>query len=262
MKEKAGRRVAIVSGVAALLTISTALGLWLLERRSPEGQGDLTEARNPGAGRPQALVEGPLDGADFARQRPLFLRLFKQESLLEMWVQEDGRWTLLKEFEICRWAGKLGPKEREGDHQSPEGFYLVGEKQLNPNSSYHLSFNLGFPNVVERAQGRTGSYLMIHGGCQSAGCYAMTDEGVEEIYRMVEAALAGGQQAVPVHVFPFRLTNAALAAFAQDSRWSFWKSLQPGYQAFERSGNPPMIYGCGQSYAVQPGDGCKALASW
>ena len=134
---------------------------------------------------------------------PVYLRIFKAESELELFGLHEGRWTLLKTFPICHWSGTLGPKYREGDMQSPEGFYAVDLGRLNPNSTFHLSFNLGFPNAVERAQGRTGSFLMVHGNCVSIGCYAMTDPGIEEIYRLVEAALEAGQAGVPVHAFPF-----------------------------------------------------------
>ena len=99
---------------------------------------------------------------------------------------------------------------KEGDRQAPEGFYTVAPEQLNPNSRWHRSFSLGFPNVFDKAKGRTGSFLMVHGGCASIGCYAMTDPVVDEIWRLVTAALDTGQARVPVHVFPFRMTDGNL----------------------------------------------------
>ena len=78
-------------------------------------------------------------------------------------------------YPICLWSGRLGPKLREGDRQAPEGFYTVSAEQLNPNSRWHRSFSLGFPNAFDQAHGRTGSFIMVHGGCPSIGCYAMTD---------------------------------------------------------------------------------------
>ena len=107
-------------------------------------------------------------------------------------------------YPICRWSGRLGPKFREGDRQAPEGFYTVDAEQLNPNSRMHRSFNLGFPNAYDQAHGRTGSFLMVHGGCASIGCYAVTDPAVDEIWRMVTAALEQGQAR-----FPFMSSRSA-----------------------------------------------------
>ncbi|MEM8617038.1 MAG: L,D-transpeptidase family protein, partial [Pseudomonadota bacterium] len=160
-----------------------------------------------------ACSQSPAQELDnrFTRLEPgteTFIRIFKQENELELWLKapNENQYELSKTFPICAWSGALGPKLREGDGQSPEGFYRVGLGSLNPNSSFHLSFNLGFPNAYDRAHGRTGSYLMVHGACASIGCYAMTDAGIEEIYAAVETTLRSGQTAVSVHVFPFRLT--------------------------------------------------------
>lgn len=132
------------------------------------------------------------------------------------------RYALFDSYPICAFSGGPGPKLAEGDGQSPEGFYEVGRRQLNPDSAYHLAFDLGFPNALDRMLGRTGSYLMVHGSCVSIGCYAMTDHGITEIYGLVAAALEAGQPGVPVHVFPFRMTPSAMAA-AADSTWAaFW----------------------------------------
>ena len=130
-----------------------------------------------------------------------------------------GAFAPFETYPICAWSGELGPKLAEGDRQAPEGFYAVGLKQLNPNSNYHRAFNLGFPNAYDRALGRTGSFLMVHGDCVSIGCYAMTDQGIDEIYRIVEAALHQGQREVPVHAFPFRMTEKAMAEKA-GHRWA------------------------------------------
>lgn len=151
---------------------------------------------------------------------PVFIRIFKQSRELEVWLRRDSdkQWLLLRSYPICNYSGRLGPKLCEGDRQSPEGVYWVGPGQLNPGSRYHLAFNLGFPNRFDRANGRTGSYLMVHGNCVSIGCYAMADRGIEEIYALVEAALKNGQPRFQVQAFPARLTEAWLAAHA-GSRW-------------------------------------------
>ncbi|GHB32910.1 transpeptidase [Pseudovibrio japonicus] len=172
---------------------------------------------------------------------PVYLRIFKEESRLEAWVKSGDTYQPYKYWEICKYSGDLGPKLKEGDGQSPEGFYNVSAKQLNPNSNYHLSFNLGFPNAFDQSLGRTGSYLMVHGNCLSVGCYAMTNHNVEEIYLLVEAALQNGQDNVPVHIFPFEMTQENLSKHA-DSNWQdFWLNLKQGYDLFEHHRKPPTV---------------------
>lgn len=182
--------------------------------------------------------------------QPVFIRIFKKSSELELWMEGDRGWELFRTFAICRWSGRLGPKLKLGDKQAPEGFYSVRKAQLNPHSRHHLSFNLGFPNAFDRAHSRTGNYLMVHGGCTSAGCYAMTDRQVDVIYRLVEAALDNGQRAVPVHAFPFRMTERNLARYG-DPRWScFWAQLKTGYDAFERARQVPRVKVADGAYVV------------
>lgn len=196
-------------------------------------------------------VQTELSAAGFNLGAPAFLRIFKESKELELWVKRGPVFALYKTFPICTWSGTLGPKLREGDGQSPEGFYSVASGQLNPQSSYHLSFNLGFPNAYDRAQGQTGSFLMVHGSCASIGCYAMTDAGIEEIYLIVEAAPLNGQRAFDVHAFPFRMTPEAWTQHG-GSQWAqFWKMLQPAYDSFEASRLPPSISVTGGSYQVQ-----------
>jgi murein L,D-transpeptidase YafK len=193
--------------------------------------------------------------------RPVFIRIVKETSELEVWMQREAQWVHFQTYPVCKWSGTLGPKLREGDGQSPEGFYKVTRAALNPNSSYHLSFNLGFPNAYDRAHGRTGSFLMVHGDCVSIGCYAMRDKGIEDIYGLVEAALKGGQKAVPVHVFPFRMTTENMAKRA-GSRWaSYWANLKEDWDAFESGRQPPDAKVCGKTYRFGSvsGPDCKAI---
>jgi murein L,D-transpeptidase YafK len=150
-------------------------------------------------------------------------------------------YRLVHRYPICRYSGQLGPKTRQGDGQAPEGFYTVGIGQLNPASSYHLSFNLGYPNAYERAHGYTGDYLMVHGNCVSIGCYAMGDAAIEEIYTLVAAALQGGQARVAVHAFPFKLDAVNEAARLASPHADFWAQLAAGYRAFEATRLPPTI---------------------
>jgi murein L,D-transpeptidase YafK len=200
-----------------------------------------------------ARFEERLAASGVKRGAPVYIRIFKLESELELWVQKGDRFERFATYPICLWSGRLGPKLREGDRQAPEGFYTVDAEQLNPNSRMHRSFSLGFPNVFDRAHGRTGSFIMVHGGCASIGCFAVTDPGVDEIWRMVTAALEGGQPRFAVHVFPFRMTERALD-FRKGYRWhDFWSDLKTGYDLFQPSRIPPAVGVCNGRYVFEPG---------
>jgi len=205
-----------------------------------------------------------LAAAGFTQGDAVFVRVFKDERVLEVWLKRGERYALFDSYPICAFSGGPGPKLAEGDGQSPEGFYEVGRRQLNPDSAYHLAFDLGFPNAHDRMLGRTGSYLMVHGSCVSIGCYAMTDHGITEIYGLVAAALEAGQPGVPVHIFPFRMTPSAMAAAAADSTWAaFWANLKEGYDAFEATHVPPRVSACEGRYAFgAAGAGCTRIAAW
>ncbi|QKV20153.1 L,D-transpeptidase family protein [Oricola thermophila] len=181
---------------------------------------------------------------------PIFMRIFKDENVLEVWKQKDtGKFALVKSYEICAYSGKLGPKFREGDRQAPEGFYFVSRRLLNPNSRYHLAFNTGYPNAYDRAHGRTGSDLMVHGACSSAGCYSMTDENIAEIYAFAREALTGGRQdAFQVQAFPFRMTPENMAKHRDSPHFEFWKMLKEGYDHFELTRVPPKVDVCERRY--------------
>lgn len=182
--------------------------------------------------------------------QPVFIRIFKEEAALEVWMQAPRGWALFQTYPICRYSGRLGPKLKTGDRQAPEGFYDISLRQLNPNSRHHLAFNLGFPNAFDRAHGRTGSYLMVHGGCTSAGCYAMTDAGVDDIYKLVRAALQNGRESVAVHAFPFRMSPDNMSRH-MSSRWiDFWRELERGYDAFEARRAVPQVRVEGRRYVV------------
>ncbi|PPD13553.1 MAG: hypothetical protein CTY30_08905 [Methylocystis sp.] len=207
----------------------------------------------------------------------VFVRIFKQEGQLELWLRKsNSRFSLYKTYPICKWSGRLGPKLKEADYQSPEGFYSVSAKQLHPHSNYHRAFNVGYPNAFDRQNGRTGGLVMVHGACKSVGCFAMTDRGIEEIYAFVEAAMRAGQHEVQVHIFPFRLTEQAIAretggnwlafvgAGGNYQHWTeFWRNLKQGYDIFEQTGEPPVAFACGDHYAFGAGDSsCRRIAGW
>lgn len=172
--------------------------------------------------------------------QPAFIRIFKESHELELWLQGDkAEWQLFRIYPIACFSGTLGPKTREGDMQAPEGFYSIAAGQLNPASSYHLAFNIGYPNKYDLAHQRTGSLIMIHGDMCSIGCFAMTDPFIEEIYLVTEAALKGGGN-VPVHVFPFRMIPERLKSAEAGNR-EFWQGLLPGYEVFEKEHRVPQI---------------------
>ncbi|MET3890117.1 murein L,D-transpeptidase YafK [Bosea sp. OAE506] len=177
-----------------------------------------------------------------SKDQPILIRSYKKESELEIWKRKaNGQYALLKTYPMCRWSGQLGPKVREGDRMAPEGFYAISPAQMNPNSSYYVSFNMGYPNAFDRAHGRTGSHLMVHGACSSAGCYSMTDDQIGEIYALVREAHNAGQRAVQMQALPFRMTPENLAKHRLDSNIAFWKNLKEGTDYFEVTGDEPQV---------------------
>ena len=179
---------------------------------------------------------------------PVFIRIFKEEKQLELWVDDGKQFKLLKTWPICKFSGALGPKLKEGDGQAPEGFYFVPRARMNPHSRFHLSFNLGYPNSYDRAHGRTGSALMVHGNCVSIGCYAMTDSRIEEIYSLCDAALQNGQRFFRVHCFPFRMTEANMKKHRKSKWIKEWQNLKVGYDWFEKTKRPPNVEVRGKQY--------------
>jgi murein L,D-transpeptidase YafK len=185
------------------------------------------------------------------QDQPMFVRVFKEESELEVWKANDqGRYRHFKTYPICNYSGKLGPKEQQGDYQAPEGFYKVKAGQMNPSSKYHLAFNIGFPNAFDRSHGRTGQHLMIHGDCKSAGCYAMTDALMEEIYILARESFKGGQKAFDIHAYPFRMTKKNVRRHRRNKWAPFWKDLKKGYDHFETVKQPPPVQVCEKRYLV------------
>ena len=218
-----------------------------------EHQG-LWRAGEPLAGTPDlAHLDERLAAQGVKLGDPVMLRLFKLESQLELWVEKDGRFVRFATYPICLWSGRLGPKLKEGDRQAPEGFYTIAQEQLNPNSRWHRAFNLGYPNAFDKEKGRDGSLIMVHGGCSSIGCFAMTDPVVDELWRIVTAALDKGEGRVPVHVFPFHMTDSNLKARASDQWAGFWADLKKGHDLFERTRMPPVVNVCNGRYAFTPG---------
>ncbi len=265
---------AIVLFLLAVLAGAGLLWRTLHAPGRPESEIDLRRWKNrtlhglgmrlPGTP-PLGNLEQRLATQGLALGAPVFVRIFKREFELELWLQKDGRFQRFATYPVCRFSGGLGPKLRTGDKQAPEGFYTVDAKALNPQSRWHRSFNLGFPNAFDKAHGRTGSFLMVHGGCSSVGCYAMTNAAIEDIWDLVTAALGHGQARFQVQVLPFRLTEESLAAAASHPDVDFWRQLKPGYDLFEASGTPPRVHVCRGRYVAEPGgtvrDGSSPISS-
>ena len=181
---------------------------------------------------------------------PILIRIFKAEAELELWMEVGKRFELFAIYPVCNWSGTLGPKISEGDKQSPEGLYVIGSRQLRQSARWRRSLDLGFPNTLDRALRRTGSDLLIHGGCTSEGCYAMTDPIIDELFWLSDAALDEGQKRIQVHAFPFRMTTENLAAHAGSEWHGFWSNLKDAYDLFERTRRPPVVSVCGNRYVV------------
>ncbi len=219
-----------------------------LSRRVAAMEGRL-QLPLPGAPDP-ATLNDRLALAGLKLGSPVMIRVFKAESQLEIWMQRDGTYVPFASYPICYWSGTLGPKLREGDRQAPEGFYTITIHQLHDGRRWTRSLDVGYPNVFDEANQRSGSAILVHGGCNSVGCFAMTDRVNAEIYELVSAALSAGVVWVPVHVFPFRMTDENFATHAANKWSGFWITLKQGYDLFERTHLPPHIGVCNKYYTV------------
>jgi murein L,D-transpeptidase YafK len=187
----------------------------------------------------------------------MLIRIFKAESQLEVWIDRGGggRYTLFATYPICYWSGTLGPKLREGDRQAPEGFYTVTLPQANPNGPrWPRSLDIGFPNSFDTLHARNGSAILIHGGCASIGCFAMTNGVNKELHTLAMRALDAGQSYLPIQVFPFRMTDENMARYETPVLSPFWRNLKEGYDLFERTKRPPRISVCGSRYGFEASD--------
>jgi murein L,D-transpeptidase YafK len=205
-----------------------------------------------------------ISAKNMEKDSPILARIFKEESEMEIWKQNrDGQFALLKTYPICRWSGDLGPKKKQGDRQAPEGFYTITPGHMNPNSTYYLAFNTGFPNAYDRAMGYTGSDLMVHGDCSSRGCYAMTDEQIQEIYALARESFFGGQKSFQLQAYPFRMTALNMAKHRNNPNFAFWKMLKEGYDHFNATHQEPKVAICDRRYvfdAVAPNDSDRTLS--
>ena len=180
--------------------------------------------------------------------KQIFIRVFKREQTVELWVSGTERETfeLLKEYKVCASSGTVGPKREQGDDQVPEGFYHID--RFNPLSNFHLSLGVSYPNQADKilgVKGRLGGDIFIHGNCVTIGCLPITDEGIKELYVIAVEARSAGQASIPIHIFPAKLNDKGLKKlgreFADPKLMQFWMSLKPGYDLFEKNHRMPLI---------------------
>jgi murein L,D-transpeptidase YafK len=166
----------------------------------------------------------------------IYLRAFKKESKLEIWVLENESYVLFDEYLICKNSGEVGPKRKEGDRQVPEGFYYID--RFNPVSNFYLSLGINYPNESDKILAdkvKPGSDIFIHGSCLTIGCLPMTDDKMKEIYILTLLAKNNGQEKIPVHIFPFKfnMLNKHIYYSQHENLKSFWENLEEEYQYFE-----------------------------
>ncbi len=239
---------------AALIVVA---GLLLASCEDYSGPGGPKELRPV----PQKLTD-MMTELDMPIDSAIYVRGYKESSELEIWKQtRSGGYKLLTTYSICKWSGKLGPKIKEGDRQAPEGFYTITPGQMNPKSNYYLSFNIGFPNAYDRALGRTGTNIMVHGACSSAGCYSMTDQAAGEIYALARDSFRGGQRSFEVHLFPFRMTPENMAHHRKDPNYEFWVMLKEGSDNFAVTAQVPKVGVCGKRYVFNASSSTALNAS-
>jgi murein L,D-transpeptidase YafK len=250
-------------GLVAILAFALTKNPHTLETMKSLIAREFPPLRGPFQQAPQIAVDVRLAEIGFHLGQPALIRVFKQEAMLEVWMKRGERFERVFTYPICKWSGALGPKLQEGDGQSPEGYYFASAKQLLPSSRHHRAINTGFPNRFDAALGRTGTVLMIHGSCSSIGCYAMTDPAIDDIYRIADAALLNGQSAIPLHLYPFRMTSENLSRNAHQKWIGFWRNLAEGDGVFAATGLPPPVWACGGKYhfAGTP-ENCQKVVAW
>lgn len=208
---------------------------------------------------PRAIDNYSIPESQLGKQ--VYIRIFKQEHSLELYLKQGETYQLANIYDICTFYGGLGPKRRSGDNKSPEGFYKAQRSSLQPNSSYYKAINIGFPNAYDRAHGYTGQYLMIHGGCKSIGCYAMTNDYIREIYKFVEYAFNNGQTEISMDIYPFKMTDANMSKYKKSDNYDFWKQLMPGYLYFEKYKIPPTVNVINGKYVVEGAEKLPSVSS-
>ncbi|RNL51068.1 L,D-transpeptidase family protein [Pedobacter jejuensis] len=182
-----------------------------------------------------------IKSAGYGKEFSMVINAYKAEGKLEIWLKSkaDKNYSLFRTYDFCAHSGMLGPKVIEGDKQTPEGFYYINV--FNPMSSFHLSLGVNYPNSVDLARTgkdrKPGGEIYIHGNCVTVGCIPLTDDKIKEVYVLAVEAKNSGQEKIPVNIYPFKMTDGNMKKYTKEfpAQLSFWKSLQPGYLAFEKN---------------------------
>jgi len=234
---------------AKALILLVLIAAWVQPQTGFAVQGNSPENNGANTGEPAAVSlsekfkqKGLLLGA------PVFLRIYKSTSEIELWVQQGPRFVLAQTYGICRWSGLIGPKMTEGDRQSPEGLYHITAQGLIANLRWHRAMRLNYPNSYDVTNGRTGSGILIHGKCHSVGCFAIEDGNVEEVYEAVDAAFKAGQARIPVLSLPFRFGKLAEESSTPAELGEFWTDLRHADLMFNRDRIPPAALLCNSRY--------------
>lgn len=177
----------------------------------------------------------------------IYIRAFKDEEQLELWVRpkRGDAFRRIKVYDFCSTSGVLGPKRRQGDLQIPEGYYRINH--FNPYSYFYLSLGINYPNKSDRilkSGSNPGGSIYIHGDCVTIGCIPITDPNIKELYWIAVETHSAGQARIPVHIYPFHLTDANLERAAKlydDDLVDFWTNLKGGYDHFEKKRKLPTV---------------------
>ncbi len=256
--------LSLIAGTLAgmVLTAESAFALSIELKDVAADRVDRQRAAAEGAlplpGTPNvAILDERLREKGVSLNSPMLIRVFKSESELEVWKESNGTFVLFATYPICHWSGSVGPKLRDGDKQAPEGFYTVTRKQLFHVGRWPKSLYLNYPNMYDQSLARTGNLILIHGGCTSVGCFAMTNPVMDEIHRLSLAATESGQDHIPIHVFPFRMTKDNWETHERSPWQAFWINLKEGYDLFEKSKLPPRVSVCEGQYKFAPGTSAR-----
>jgi hypothetical protein len=221
-------RKGVIAAFAATLLIGASVfvvygrGIWfplLLQIRGERTVADVLTIYGPDA-RKRLAPHFERAGVAYPPKHLAFL-VFKQERRLSVWARgADQQWRFVRHYPVLAASGHAGPKLREGDYQVPEGVYRI--EHLNPNSSYHLSMKVSYPNPFDRAKakldGRTrlGGDIFIHGNRVSIGCVAVGDPAIEEMFTLVAET---GHPTVQVLIAPNDLRVAGAVVHERSPLW-------------------------------------------
>lgn len=222
------RRKVVVIAAVLLLIGSGAFylygrGLWyplLLRITGPRSVADVVARYGP-AVRKNFAEDFKRAGVAYP-PKELALLVFKRERRVSVWARTapGAQWKFIRHYPILAASGHAGPKLREGDRQVPEGIYRI--EHLNPNSSYHLSMKVSYPNELDRrmaardARTRLGGDIFIHGNRVSIGCVAIGNRGIEELFTLVAET---GQSRVRVIIAPNDLRAGGAVIHEDGPRW-------------------------------------------